>query len=226
MPALLAASAVALAGCGDSSEPEPTVTTIGPVETVEPAEPAESGEVTIQLVADYEGTRPYPMDTCLVSDEDLGSMGSPIVMAYGDQQVKFCCASCKPKFTADPQKYLDKIDAAAAAQAAEPATDDAEGATQPAADEAADESTETSELPADVRPYPLSVCLVSGEPLGDSPISVVYGKQEVKFCCADCKPDFMDDPQAYLSKLASSNIDPESDTGKMINTGLDAFKKK
>ena len=51
----------------------------------------------------------YTRDTCIVSDNKLGSMGSPITKVYGDQQVKFCCKPCIAKFEKNPAKYLAKV---------------------------------------------------------------------------------------------------------------------
>jgi hypothetical protein len=51
-------------------------------------------------------------------------MGAPIVFTYQDkvkginQEIKFCCPMCKPKFLADPDKYMKIIrDAEAKAKA-------------------------------------------------------------------------------------------------------------
>ena len=52
---------------------------------------------------------PYPLDTCLVSGEKLGSMGDPIVINHEGQEIKFCCDTCVPKFKKDPEKYLPKL---------------------------------------------------------------------------------------------------------------------
>ena len=56
---------------------------------------------------------PYPLDTCVVSGEKLGEMGEPIVFVYTNknvnQEIKFCCPSCKPKFLKDPDKYMKTI---------------------------------------------------------------------------------------------------------------------
>ena len=51
----------------------------------------------------------YPLDTCIVSDEKLGSMGDPVVFAHAGQQVKLCCKSCRKDFDADPAKFLAKL---------------------------------------------------------------------------------------------------------------------
>ena len=53
----------------------------------------------------------YTRDTCIVSDNKLGSMGSPITKVYGDQEVKFCCKPCIAKFEKNPAKYLAKLPA-------------------------------------------------------------------------------------------------------------------
>lgn len=53
--------------------------------------------------------KPYTKDTCIVTDNKLGSMGTPVTKVYGDQEVKFCCKPCIAKFEKDPQRYLKKI---------------------------------------------------------------------------------------------------------------------
>ena len=59
----------------------------------------------------------YPLKTCVVTDEKLGSMGKAYVHKHEGQEVQFCCKSCLPKFNKDPQKYLKKVEDAAKAQA-------------------------------------------------------------------------------------------------------------
>jgi len=57
------------------------------------------------------GAKPklYPFDTCLVDGMKLDSMGGPYVFVYNGQEIKLCCADCKPVFLNDPNKYLKKI---------------------------------------------------------------------------------------------------------------------
>src|SRR5271170_4422222 len=64
---------------------------------------------------------PYPLKTCVVSGEKFGGdMGDPIVFIYTNkdinQEIKFCCPMCKPKFLADPDKYMKTIKEAEDAQ--------------------------------------------------------------------------------------------------------------
>lgn len=54
----------------------------------------------------------YPLDTCPVSGEKLGSMGDPVVVDHGGVEVRLCCRGCLKAFNADPKKYADMVTAA------------------------------------------------------------------------------------------------------------------
>jgi len=63
----------------------------------------------------------YPLKTCLVSDEALGSMGEAMpyihrVAGQPDRVVFLCCDGCIDDFKAAPAKFLAKVDAAAKAK--------------------------------------------------------------------------------------------------------------
>jgi hypothetical protein len=87
--------------------------------------------IAISLASRADGTNPvavtkptpYPLDTCIVSGEKFGGdMGDPVVFIYQtngiNQEIKFCCSMCKPKFLKDPDKYMKIIrDAEAKAKA-------------------------------------------------------------------------------------------------------------
>lgn len=51
----------------------------------------------------------YPLKVCLVTDNELGSMGKVITKVYDGREVKFCCKPCVKKFEANPAKYLAKL---------------------------------------------------------------------------------------------------------------------
>ncbi len=55
------------------------------------------------------GVKPYPLDTCLVTGNELGSMGTPITQVHGNREIKFCCQPCVKKFAANPAKYLARL---------------------------------------------------------------------------------------------------------------------
>ena len=49
---------------------------------------------------------PYPLTTCLVSDEKLGGPEEPPVsLVHDGQEFRFCCKKCIKKFNEDPAKY-------------------------------------------------------------------------------------------------------------------------
>ena len=57
--------------------------------------------------------KPYPLDTCIVSDEKLGGeMGEPYVFTHEGQEIKLCCKPCQKDFTKNPKKYLKKLEKA------------------------------------------------------------------------------------------------------------------
>lgn len=54
-------------------------------------------------------TAKYPLNTCIVSDNTLGSMGKVIVKKHEGKEVKFCCKPCVKKFDKDPAKFLKRL---------------------------------------------------------------------------------------------------------------------
>lgn len=60
----------------------------------------------------------YPLDTCVVSGEALGSMGEAVIFNYEGQEVRFCCKGCKDDFLKNPKVFLAKIAKAKADQTA------------------------------------------------------------------------------------------------------------
>ncbi|HVS51628.1 MAG TPA: hypothetical protein VHD62_04675 [Opitutaceae bacterium] len=68
--------------------------------------------------------------------------------------------------------------------------------------------------------YPLTVCVVSGDKLGEMgrPVEYVYkqpGKPDriVRFCCKDCIKDFEKEPAKYLQKLDEAAAAKTKDAG-------------
>lgn len=76
-----------------------------------------------QQVAQAESAPAYPLTVCVVSGEELGSMGKPVDYTHQeagqpDRLVRFCCGGCIKTFKKDPAKYLAQIDQASTAVAA------------------------------------------------------------------------------------------------------------
>lgn len=58
------------------------------------------------------------------------------------------------------------------------------------------------------KPYPLDVCLASGEAFGGDmgePYVLVENGQEIKLCCKSCLKDFNKDKVALMAKVAEAN---------------------
>lgn len=58
--------------------------------------------------------KPYPLNTCLVSDEKIGADPSmkPYVFVEDGQEIKLCCKSCLKEFKKDKAKLMKKVAAA------------------------------------------------------------------------------------------------------------------
>jgi hypothetical protein len=51
----------------------------------------------------------YPLKTCIVSGEELGSMGKPIVLVREGQEVKLFCKGCVKEFKKNSKDILAKV---------------------------------------------------------------------------------------------------------------------
>lgn len=73
-----------------------------------------------------------------------------------------------------------------------------------------------AKAPESKKPYPLDVCVVTGEKLGEmgKPVVIQHEGREVRFCCAACPDKFRQDPAKYLKKLdeAEKKIKPADAT--------------
>lgn len=60
--------------------------------------------------AGSEDPKPYPLEVCLVSGEELGSMGEPVSVVHKGQEILFCCEQCLPEFEKDPDALVSKLE--------------------------------------------------------------------------------------------------------------------
>ena len=74
------------------------------------------GLLTTALVAraDDKKPKPYPLKTCVVSDEEINDKGDmkPYAFVQDGREVKLCCKSCLKDFNKEPAKFVKKIEAA------------------------------------------------------------------------------------------------------------------
>jgi len=86
-----------------------------------PAAPAASAAGRLDEPTDKDAAwlaqarKDYPLKTCVISKEDLGTMGEPTDLIYRaegspDRLVRFCCESCIKDFKKDPAAALKRID--------------------------------------------------------------------------------------------------------------------
>jgi YHS domain-containing protein len=64
----------------------------------------------VPVFSSAEEAKPYPLKTCVVSDEKLGAMGKPVSLNYEGREVQFCCKSCIKDFNKNPKKFIAKLD--------------------------------------------------------------------------------------------------------------------
>jgi hypothetical protein len=100
--ACLPSFALFAAGC--SQEPASTA----------PAQPAASSNDAPGALSAADQALADKQKVCPVTDGELGSMGTPIKVMVKDRPVFICCDHCKEPLLADPDKFLAKLDAAAA----------------------------------------------------------------------------------------------------------------
>lgn len=176
-------------------------------------------------------TAPYPLDTCVVAGGKLGSMGKPVKLEHEGREVVFCCASCEPKFKADPDKYIAKIDAAVVENQADSypmdtclISGDALGdnptdyvyenrlvrfccdmCIEPFLKDPAKHLAKLNAAAVKVQlaDYPAEKCPVSGADLGSmgKPIDMMVGHRLVRLCCAGCNEKVQANPAGMLGKV-------------------------
>lgn len=58
-------------------------------------------------------------------------------------------------------------------------------------------------------PYPLSICVVAGEPLGDTAVTFDHEGREMRFCCEKCLATFKAEPAKYLAAADKKIIEQQ-----------------
>lgn len=175
----------------------------------------------------------YPLDTCVISGEAIGSGGmEPVDVVREGRLVTLCCKGCVKQLDKDPAAAIAKIDQAViavqspvyplatCAVSGEALGDDALSVVQGtklvklcckgcAKDLRADPAAAMAKvdaawIAAQSAGYPLAICPISEHELGDTPVDVLHGTTLVKVCCRDCVGEFEKDPKPALAKLAAA----------------------
>jgi len=173
----------------------------------------------------------YPLKTCVISGEPLGSMGAPIDHVVDGRLVRLCCKGCVKGVEGDKAAAIAKVDKAVLR---------AQGPSYPlkvcvVSGEELDPKDTHDEIVGtrlvrtccgrcgkkvakDPRPYidkvnaalietqrktyKKTTCPVSGEDLGDDAVDHLYGTQLVRLCCKSCVRVFEKSPDTFLVEVA------------------------
>lgn len=128
-------------------------------------------------------TDPYPLDTCPITGQKLGSMGEPIVKKYDGREVRFCCAGCISKFEADLDASWKKVDEAIV-------------------------EDQMRYYPVQTCVVSGEPLFENGEDIANN---VVYGNRLVRLCCKMCEREFKADPKKYIEKLDEAAAEAQRD---------------
>jgi hypothetical protein len=198
-----------------------------PEQAKEEAKPSEADAAAIRAQAPS-----YPLDTCAVSGEKLGSMGKALDVVVDGRMVRICCKGCTKAVAKDKEAIFKKLDEGViAAQKAsypmdscpisgnklgEKAKDVVVGtrlvrtccgdcATKVQKDATASmEKVDAAYIAAQKKTYKAK-CPVSGEAIGDGAKDVLYGTTLVRLCCKSCEKGFWKDPEAMIKKIKAEN---------------------
>lgn len=207
-----------------------------------------------KAAADKRVGDPYPLTTCPITGEKLGTMGEPVVKFYEGREVRFCCKSCPPKFEKDLAKSLATLDAAISKDQGPIyplKTSVVTGKNLPdkpyefvygnrlvrlgteaeESDFLKDAKTFLGKLDEAVvtaqgKGYPLKTCPVSKEDLGGmgEPVNVVVAGRLVRLCCNGCKKDLLKDPLKYIAAVDAARK-PAAPDDKLASPGTGVPKK-
>ncbi|MEQ8821043.1 MAG: hypothetical protein RLY93_12440 [Sumerlaeia bacterium] len=125
---------------------------------------------------------PWPLDTCVVSGQKLGSMGDPVIRLHEGREVRFCCAGCIGMFEKDPAKYL---------AAADKKIEEQQMPRYPLDHCIIDTSEELSEDPAKNSPS-------------------VVGNRLFLYCCPPCDKKVRAEPAKYIAILDEAAIEKQT----------------
>lgn len=189
---------------------------------------------------DYVGD-PFALNVCVVSGEAIGA-GDPVLAVHDGRQVRFCCAGCVSKFSADPVQFIAKMDKMMIKQqeahyplttcvvSGKELTADmpskivnnrlmkfcCENCPKSAAATPAKFIAKLDEaiIVAQSETYTLKTCPVSGKELGSmgDAINIVVANRLIKICCAGCEKPVLKQPAKMIALVDGKKFDEGSNT--------------
>jgi YHS domain-containing protein len=187
------------------------------------------------------GPAPYPLVTCPITGQKLGSMGAPLSRTYGNREVRFCCAGCPAQFEKNLKANLLKLDKAIAADQKPDyplrtclvTGEKLGGSMGKVIDEVVGnrfvrlccpsclgsieknpakymKQLDQAVIKQQGSKYPLDVCVVDGEQLGDHTVDHVFGGSLVRLHNEACLEQFSKNPANYLDPPDAMAHDDEA----------------
>jgi hypothetical protein len=104
--ALTTVAGFMLTGCSS----QPTANS-SPESNGQPAQVSSSDRLPEGLAKSTDADRAAALqqEVCPVTGAKLGSMGMPLKINVGDQEVFLCCDGCEEQIRSEPEKYLAKL---------------------------------------------------------------------------------------------------------------------
>jgi Cu(I)/Ag(I) efflux system membrane fusion protein len=144
----------------------------------------------------------------VLTDNRLGSMGTPVKVMVKGQPVFTCCNACVNKALSRPEQTLAKVEElrtkSKTAPPSEPKPPAVSGAGGPAGKDAKVKAA-LAKLSAEDRPLAAAqgFCPESGKPLGSMgvPVKVLVKGQPVFLCCQSCEDEAREHPDQTLTKV-------------------------
>lgn len=105
----------AFMGCSAEQQPEPDATATMPPAQSADAKSSESGEEQAEInealakLSPEDRALAEKQRTCPVTDEPLGSMGTPIKVTVGGREAFVCCEGCVDELKKNFAKYEGKL---------------------------------------------------------------------------------------------------------------------
>ncbi|MFA9478139.1 hypothetical protein ACERK3_07485 [Phycisphaerales bacterium AB-hyl4] len=113
----------------------------------------------------------YPLETCLISGQELGSMGDPVEHVLYNRLVRLCCAGCVSELEENAEVHLAKLD---------------EAVIEAQADDYALDFCLVSDEPLDAHGHT---------------IDRVIANRLVRLCCPGCAAVLQEQPATVLAAL-------------------------
>lgn len=213
-----AAGSIYFGGSGGSQSGRSSVTTMRPTT---PDDPDAQIEAALAHLSAEDRILVEQQKFCpVLTDNRLGSMGTPVEIMVDGQPVFLCCSGCKEKALADPKATLASVARLKTGEsaAAEKSHGDMVGSAEKNKKEAeiqaalAKLSLEDRQLAEAQRYCPI----LDKNRLGSmgTPVKVVVDGQPVFLCCAGCKAKAFKDPKQTLARIEQLKRTPVNEPAR------------